>query len=334
MTDNLKIEFGVSDELIWNVLSKSVLKLLDKQGSNEVINAVKILDLQTCKLPSIDQINEKLTHIGWTVYPVNGFVSSKIFFSNLANRSLPISITMRSWSELNFSVEPDYFHEAFGHLALLGSPALRDFLKLYGEIGKKCFSYEGDEAYLQLLSNNIDSRKAMADKKCPIISHVEKSEVSELVKLTRLGWWTFETGLVLENDQHKAWGAAIISSITELKEFNSKPILPLTLDCIWDHFDPSVPQNHFYSAFSFTHANGVLKEFEASLACNTGGYSGCLTALKSKKVCKIRLSDTSIITGEIEYVDEFFATIKNSLSSDDCNFQEIPVREIVGLQPT
>jgi phenylalanine-4-hydroxylase len=43
---------------------------------------------------------------------------------------------LRTESELDYIVEPDMFHDFFGHVPILTQPAFADFMQMYGEKAK------------------------------------------------------------------------------------------------------------------------------------------------------------------------------------------------------
>lgn len=319
-----------SPSAIWKHLSVSCMALLKDKGAIEAVRGLEALDLDSGQMPSLEELNLRLRYVGWSVTPVDSFISSKEFLSNLANRILPISIHMREWSEIEFSAAPDYFHEAFGHVCLLANSDFRKFLQRYGEVGLKCFSYEEDDSYLEKLSETITNRKHLPLQTGPQIYDLPREDVSELVQLTRLGWWTFETGLIQQNNERKVWGAALISSTSELKSFSQMPAFPLTLDCVWNHFDPSTHQERYYFIHSVSQLNSILDDFENLMAAKSGGELGCKKAFRSKANCIIRLNDGSSMRGFIKNVDDGVAQVEDS---QNMKVTSVECRRIVQIQP-
>lgn len=327
------INFDKSDSDLWRHLSQQSLKYLQSHGAAEICEGAKSLGLDSGDLPSLDDLNSKLSKLGWSVTPVDGFVSSKIFLECLSRQCLPISVKMRSWDEIEFSAAPDYFHEAFGHVSMLGSSELRTFLKRYGEVGLKCFSFETDDRYLQNLSENILFRKNQPQSTTPIIVNLPNDEVSELIQLTRIGWWTFETGLILQEGKLKAWGAALLSSPSELLRFGNMPIFPLSLDCAWKHFDPSTYQLEYHYIESFSEPLFLLEKFEKTLAVNIGGYNACRMALSSKSHCKIRSRQKNTFTGRVVDLNHKTVVIKLEEISNINSTVKFNVEDIYSIEP-
>jgi len=102
-----------------------------------------------------------------------------VFFDHLAHRRFPVTRWLREEHELGYLVEPDVFHDFFGHVPMLLDPSIADFLKMYDRAGEK----------------------AMA--------------MGALDMLARIYWYTVEFGLVRDGDTLKVFGAGIVSSAGE-----------------------------------------------------------------------------------------------------------------------
>ena len=117
---------------------------------------------------------------GWRLVAVPGYIPDAVFFDHLAHRRFPVTRWLREEHELDYLVEPDVFHDFFGHVPMLLDQRIADFLELYGKAGER----------------------AMA--------------MGALDMLARIYWYTVEFGLVRESDGAlKVFGAGIISSAGE-----------------------------------------------------------------------------------------------------------------------
>ena len=133
-------------------------------------------------IPHFDDINERLIKAtGWEVVAVPGLIPEVPFFSLLAQRKFPVTDWIRKPSELDYIVEPDVFHDLFGHVPLLFNPVFADHMQAYGAGGLKAHGLEACEM------------------------------------LSRLYWYTVEFGLIRQRDGLRAYGAGILSSSGELK---------------------------------------------------------------------------------------------------------------------
>jgi phenylalanine-4-hydroxylase len=132
---------------------------------------------------------------GWRLVAVPGFIPDAVFFDHLAHRRFPVTRWLREEHELDYLVEPDVFHDFFGHVPMLLDPAIADFLELYGKAGARAMAMDA------------------------------------LDMLARIYWYTIEFGLVREDGGLKVFGAGIISSAGETRFAIENPdVLRLPFD--------------------------------------------------------------------------------------------------------
>lgn len=139
-------------------------------------------------IPRFDDANVVLgAATGWQLVCVPGFIPDAVFFDHLAHRRFPVTRWLREEHELDYLVEPDVFHDFFGHVPMLLDPAIADFLELYGKAGERAMAMDA------------------------------------LDMLARIYWYTIEFGLVREDDGLKVFGAGIISSSGETRHSIEAP---------------------------------------------------------------------------------------------------------------
>jgi phenylalanine-4-hydroxylase len=132
-------------------------------------------------IPRFDDVSAKLRRATrWELAPVPGLIPDEVFFRHLANRRFPVTVWLRRPEEAEYIVEPDVFHDFFGHVPLLFEPVYADYLQEYGRGGLKA-----------LHLNALDC-------------------------LARLYWYTIEFGLIREGAGLRAYGAGLLSSSGEL----------------------------------------------------------------------------------------------------------------------
>ena len=139
-------------------------------------------------IPRFEQINEGLSRAtGWEIVGVPGLIPEVPFFTLLANRKFPVTDWIRTPEEFDYIVEPDIFHDLFGHVPLLYDPVFADHMQEYGKGGLKAHGLHACEL------------------------------------LSRLYWYTIEFGLIRQHDGLRAYGAGILSSPGELQYAVSSP---------------------------------------------------------------------------------------------------------------
>ncbi len=147
----------------------------------EFIQAVQQLG-SPAQIPRFDALSEKLHRAtGWEVVAVPGLIPEEAFFALLAKRKFPATGWLRKPEEFDYVVEPDVFHDVFGHVPLLFNPMFADYMQAYGAGGLKA-------------------------------SRLESCEY-----LARLYWYTVEFGLITTPAGVRAYGAGILSSAGELR---------------------------------------------------------------------------------------------------------------------
>ena len=134
------------------------------------------------RIPRFEEINERLKPAtGWEIVAVPGLIPERPFFELLASRRFPVTDWIRKPDEFEYIVEPDVFHDLFGHVPLLFNPVFADYVQRYGAGGLKADDLGAGEL------------------------------------LSRLYWYTIEFGLIQQADGLRAYGAGILSSSGELR---------------------------------------------------------------------------------------------------------------------
>lgn len=154
--------------------------LLPGLACDEFIAALPSLGAKD-RIPRFEEVNERLTRAtGWQIVTVPGLIPEVPFFSLLAHRKFPVTDWIRTPQEFDYIVEPDVFHDLFGHVPLLFNPVFADYVQRYGEGGLKAHQLGACE------------------------------------QLSRLYWYTIEFGLIAQAGGLRAYGAGILSSSGEL----------------------------------------------------------------------------------------------------------------------
>lgn len=176
VNDKGMVEWSSEEDLIWRDLVSRQLHLVEQRACKEYLAGLKLLDLPVDRAPQIVDINRVLKQAtGWQVEPVPALINFDRFFALLADKKFPVATFLRSREEFDYLQEPDFFHEIFGHCAMLTNPEFAEFTQMYGILGR----------------NASDKQR---------------------VYLARLYWFTVEFGLVKEGDETKIYGGGILSS--------------------------------------------------------------------------------------------------------------------------
>jgi phenylalanine-4-hydroxylase len=165
---------------LWRRLCARQAALVPKYACAEFIDSIAALDFGA-GIPCFDAVNPKLARATrWQIVAVPGLLPDRVFFEHLANRRFPVTVWIRKPEEFDYIVEPDVFHDFFGHVPLLFNPVFADYLEAYGKGGLKA------------------------------------DALGAIEMLSRLYWYTVEFGLIETAAGLRAYGAGILSSGGEL----------------------------------------------------------------------------------------------------------------------
>jgi phenylalanine-4-hydroxylase len=173
--------YSAQDHALWSTLYHRQLSHVERYAAPEYLEGVRVLGASAAHIPRFDQIHERLTAAsGWRIVAVPGLISDQHFFAHLAARRFPVTVWMRRPEELDYLVEPDIFHDFFGHVPLLTNPVFARFMHTYGQAGRKALATPGG-----------------------------------ITMLSRLYWYMVEFGLIAGPCGLRAYGAGILSSHAE-----------------------------------------------------------------------------------------------------------------------
>ncbi len=165
---------------LWRRLYERQARLLPGRACDVFIESLKKMDASG-GIPDFAHTSEQLRQAtGWTLVAVPGLVPDFTFFEHLANRRFPVTVWLREPEEFDYIVEPDVFHDFFGHVPLLFNPVFANHLQEYGKGGLKALKQDG------------------------------------LTQLGRLYWYAVEFGLIASEQGLRAFGAGILSSGGEI----------------------------------------------------------------------------------------------------------------------
>ncbi len=166
---------------LWRKLYQRQAALLPGRACDEFIEALAKMDI-SAGIPQFEKTSKALfAATGWTIVAVPGLIPELTFFDHLANRRFPVTVWLRKPEEFNYIVEPDVFHDFFGHVPLLFNPVFADYMQRYGQGGLKAMKLGG------------------------------------LDELARLYWYTVEFGLINTPEGVRIYGAGILSSGGEVE---------------------------------------------------------------------------------------------------------------------
>lgn len=170
------------NDRVWRALYRRQSKRIQTLACREYIEGSRRLGLPAERVPTLEELNSRITpRSGWrTVRTIVRYTDAVPWYKRFARREFLVTDYMRGWDELDFTPEPDMFHDIFGHLPFF---TLRRYARLQ-EMFAPAFLRAGD---------------------------------AQREDIKRLAWFSTEFGLVREDGALKAFGAGLMSGGAELR---------------------------------------------------------------------------------------------------------------------
>jgi phenylalanine-4-hydroxylase len=179
--------YTAEQHALWRRLFDRQAALVPLYACDEYRAALVRLDYGA-GIPRFDAINRKLRPATrWELVAVPGLVPDPVFFEHLAHRRFPVTVWLREPHEFDYIVEPDVFHDFFGHVPMLFDPVFADYMQAYGKGGIKAHA------------------------------------LGAIEMLARLYWYTVEFGLIETPRGLRTYGAGIVSSGGEIRHAIESP---------------------------------------------------------------------------------------------------------------
>lgn len=181
-TANQEIVFSNEHHAIWADLFAGIYRsYLLEHICQEYMDGMALLQLDPLHIPTVAHLNEHIQpRTGWRIErTVVRYTLADDWYAKFAQRIFLITDYLRTRDQMEFTPEPDMFHDIFGHLP-----------------------YLTQEFYARI-----------EDKFAPAYMKATQEE-REVIK--RLAWYSTEFGLVIEDNRFKVFGAGTISGRSEL----------------------------------------------------------------------------------------------------------------------
>lgn len=297
------------DHAAWRFIMKLSRKFFAQHAHRSYLEGLEKTGISVDRIPTIQEMDEKLARFGWRAVPICGFIPPAAFMEFLSLGVLPIACDMRKLENLSYTPAPDIVHEAAGHAPIIADPGYADYLHAYGEISQKAiFSSEDMDLYLairELSDIKEDPASTVAQIEAAQKNLDETSRavsfVSEAMQLARMSWWTIEYGLVGSVEQPKIYGAGLLSSLSEGFHSLDPEVrkIPLTVDCIETTYDITKPQPQLFVAKDFASMKQVLEDLSARMAFRLGGALGLARAKQAKTVNTVEFENGIQVSGKL-----------------------------------
>lgn len=222
-------DYTDAEHEVWRVVSEELDASHRTYACRLFLEGKETLGLPSDHVPQLTDVSERLAPLtGFGYLPAAGLVALRSFYGALADRHFWSTQYVRHHSVPLYTPEPDVIHEVIGHGNTLAHPRFTALYEAAGHAARR----------------------------------VETKEALEFV--SRVFWFTLEFGVLHEDGELKAYGAGILSSPGEIKEFREVTIRPLDLVAMGNAvYDITAYQDVLYAAESFTHVEDVVGDFWA-----------------------------------------------------------------------
>jgi phenylalanine-4-hydroxylase len=226
--------YTAEQNAVWRELVDRRMPQLRAHACTEYLDGFAQIGLESDRLPDLKAVSARLSpRTGWQSSPVSGFLPADAFFEMLSARMFPTTTWLRSRESMDYTPEPDIFHDVFGHVPMHAHPVFADFLEHYGAI---------------------------------CLAAIDRPDVLE--RLGRLFWFTVEFGLIRERGEIKVYGSGLISSHGECTRVlgGGCEVRDFDIDAVLDQpIDTGNMQPVLFAVESFDQIYEAAKAAEAKL---------------------------------------------------------------------
>src|ERR1041384_8060813 len=295
------------DQAVWRYVMRQNYYHLRKVAHESYVQGLHMTGVDIEQIPTMYGMNRILKDIGWAAVAVDGFIPPGAFMEFTKYNVLVIAADIRTLEHIEYTPAPDVIHESAGHAPILAVPEFAAYLKDIGEAGSKAFSSHEDFAlyeairHLSIIKEDPDTPASdveIAEKEIERIQ-ANMGPPSEMALIRNLHWWTVEYGLIGTVENHKIYGAGLLSSIGESMSCLGASVkkIPYTLDAMNCNYDITKPQPQLFVTPDFAHLTTVLNEFKQTMGWVVGGLPGVRKAIASKNTGTIVFNNGLQVSG-------------------------------------
>lgn len=201
------VEFTEEQHDIWRTLVVRQAPKVKQYACKEYLAGSELMKLPAERIPSAQWLNEGITpRTGWrTVRTKVRYSDAVQWYKHFAKREFLITDYVRSREELEFTPEPDMFHDVYGHLPYFTLPEYVEIQEMFA----------------------------------PAFHKAKTDDERENIK--RLAWFSTEFGLIREDGELKVFGTGLISSSAEMEHVlaGNTPLLDFKVETIVN-FDKAI----------------------------------------------------------------------------------------------
>ena len=191
------LDFSEDQHAVWADLYARQLPNVQQFACREYLDGFQVLGLPADRVPQLNELNAAITpRTGWrTVRTVVRYSDALPWYHHFAKRQFLITDYMRGRHEMDFTAEPDMFHDIFGQLPFTVLPEYTALQEMFAPVFLRATPEEREN-------------------------------------IKRLAWFSTEFGLIRECGALKIFGAGLISSFGEIQHVmaGKTPVRPFTIE--------------------------------------------------------------------------------------------------------
>lgn len=191
------LAFNAEQHSVWRDLYSRQVPNIGKYACAAYLQGFDILGLPQDRIPQLNALNAVITpRTGWrTVRTTVRYSDAVPWYHHFARRQFLITDYMRGRHEMDFTPEPDMFHDIFGHLPFMALPEYTELQDLFAP------------AFL-------------------------RADPVQRENIKKLAWFSTEFGLIRENGELRVFGAGLLSSFGEIQHVmaGNTPVRKFTIE--------------------------------------------------------------------------------------------------------
>ncbi|MFT7841664.1 phenylalanine 4-monooxygenase [Saccharothrix sp. BKS2] len=221
------VTYTEQEHLTWRRAHATLLEVHRDAVCRAVLRARDAAPIPADHVPQHAEVGDRLDELtGFRFTPAGGPVPVRRFLGSMARGYFHAVQYVRHPAMPLYTPEPDVLHDVFGHGTHLASQAFAGLYRRFGAAAARV----ADEDSLDLLS--------------------------------RVYWFSLEYGVAIEDDEVKAYGAALLSSYGELRHLRHADIRPWDLAAVAGQaYQAAGYQPVLYAVRSLDHLAAELRAF-------------------------------------------------------------------------
>ncbi|MFS1512930.1 aromatic amino acid hydroxylase [Chengkuizengella sp. SCS-71B] len=306
-------EYTPINHAVWRYVMRQNVNFFKNVAHEAYTNGVTASGMDIESIPRVEEMHTSLKPFDWGAVAIDGYIPGVIFFDFQAHGLLPIGTDIRKLENIEYTPAPDIIHEAAGHAPILCDEKYAEYVKLFGQIGRRAIAtkeehevFEAVRTLSNLLEKGSSTKEEIAEAE-RVLEEKQRAvkHLSEAEEISRLYWWTVEYGLIGDVSNPKIYGAGLLSSVGESSSCLTDEVkkIPFELEqVISTGFDITTKQPQLFVCKDFDQLIDAVKEYAKRMAFNVGGTESLEKAIRSGATATAEYSSGLQVTGTISKI--------------------------------